>query len=86
MDAHIPTVEEIAARVGGIAALARAAGVDRTTPYSWRRIPAERVAAVSVATGISIAELRPDLAAAFAPAESLPEVTAQLAAFHREHG
>lgn len=69
MEITAPTAEEIARRVGGISALARAAGVDRTTPYSWTRIPAERVAAVAAATGIPIAELRPDLAAAFLQTE-----------------
>ena len=71
-------------------ALAARLGVSHSTVLRWADgkvpVPAERLAAVSAATGIPAAQLRPDLAAAFAPAESLPEVTAQLAAFHREHG
>jgi DNA-binding transcriptional regulator YdaS (Cro superfamily) len=50
--------------------LAEAVGVSREAVRLWRsgqrRIAAERVAAVSAATGIPAAELRPDLAAAFA--------------------
>lgn len=67
-------------------ALAARLGVSHSTVLRWADgkvpVPAERLAAVSAATGIPAAQLRPDLAAAFAPAENLAEVTAQLAAFH----
>lgn len=45
-------------------------GVAHTTVIRWaeRGVPAQRVADVSAATGIPAAELRPDLAAAFAGA------------------
>ena len=48
-------------------ALAQAIGVSDAVISKWlaRRIPAERVADVSAATGIPAAELRPDLAATF---------------------
>ena len=50
-------------------ALAEKIGVHETTVGKWlaRRIPAERVADVSAATGIPAADLRPDLAATFLP-------------------
>jgi DNA-binding transcriptional regulator YdaS (Cro superfamily) len=54
---------------GGLKALADAVGVSAPSIIGWRRrgeIPADRLAAVSAATGIPAAELRPDLAAAFA--------------------
>jgi len=53
---------------GGVNALARAIGISNAAVATWRRIPLGRVAAVSAATGIPAADLRPDLAAAFAPA------------------
>lgn len=62
-----PSAKDVASKIGGMPALASAAGVNRTTPYSWSLIPAEHVKAISDATGIPAAELRPDLAAAFAP-------------------
>lgn len=52
---------------GGADALAEKLGIKRRTLFNWKSegVPAERVAAVSAATGIPAAELRPDLAAAF---------------------
>jgi DNA-binding transcriptional regulator YdaS (Cro superfamily) len=53
----------------GVTAVGLAArlNVDHSRVLRWAKgtIPAERVAAVSAATGIPAAELRPDLAAAF---------------------
>jgi DNA-binding transcriptional regulator YdaS (Cro superfamily) len=46
---------------GGTLALAQALGIQAPSIYSWRRVPAERVKAVSKATGIPRHELRPDL-------------------------
>jgi hypothetical protein len=57
----IPIVAEAAAKVGGIAALARALNVRHPTFYRWRRVPAERVLQIEKATGISRHKLRPDL-------------------------
>lgn len=72
-------------RAGGADALAARLGIARRTLFVWKSqgVPADRLAAVSAATGIPAAELRPDLAAAFAPAENIADVEAQLAAFHR---
>ena len=48
-------------------ALAKVLNVSEATVTRWVKggIPADRLAAVSAATGIPAAELRPDLAAAF---------------------
>ena len=46
------------------AQLARDLNLNRQTVYKWQergRIPAERVKAVAQATGLTLAELRPDL-------------------------
>jgi DNA-binding transcriptional regulator YdaS (Cro superfamily) len=70
-----PSPEEACKRLfsqrGMAAKLARALGVTPGALSQWERVPAERIAAVSAATGIPAAELRPDLAAAFAqPSEA----------------
>jgi DNA-binding transcriptional regulator YdaS (Cro superfamily) len=57
-------VERAIAVAGGVAALARAAGVKHTSVIGWRdrgMIPAERALAIEAITGISRGELRPDL-------------------------
>lgn len=54
---------------GMAAKLARELGITPGAISQWRYIPAERVAAVSAATGIPAAQLRPDLARAFAHPE-----------------
>ena len=59
------TIAEIIEKAGGVANLAKACGVTRTSPYRWERVPAEHVAAVSRLIGIPPRELRPDLAAIF---------------------
>jgi DNA-binding transcriptional regulator YdaS (Cro superfamily) len=51
--------------VGGFTALARLIGVTPQSVFGWQRVPAERLADVSRVTGVSAAELRPDLAALF---------------------
>jgi hypothetical protein len=58
-------IAEIIKAAGGAAKLAEKCGVDRTTPYSWQRVPAEHLAAVAEVTGLPAAKLRPDLARAF---------------------
>jgi hypothetical protein len=46
----------------GAEALADAAGVDRTTPYSWRNgVPPKYVVKVADAFGLAPHELRPDI-------------------------
>jgi DNA-binding transcriptional regulator YdaS (Cro superfamily) len=57
-------VSEIIAAGGGPTQLGKAVGVDHSTVIGWRRagrIPAERVAAVSRATGVARHMIRADL-------------------------
>jgi DNA-binding transcriptional regulator YdaS (Cro superfamily) len=65
-----PTPEEackaLFSRRGMTTTVARALGLTPGAVSQWDKIPAERVIAISAATGIPAAELRPDLAAAFA--------------------
>jgi hypothetical protein len=51
-----------------MAKVARGLGLTRATVAIWDKVPADRVAEVAQITGIPAAELRPDLAAAFASA------------------
>lgn len=46
---------------GGIGALARALGIAQPSVSGWARVPADRLAAVETATGVSRSILRPDL-------------------------
>ena len=46
---------------GGVAQLARKIGIAQPSVSNWNRVPAERVIAVEVATGVSRQQLRPDL-------------------------
>jgi len=46
---------------GGVAALARILGIAQPSVSGWTRVPADRVAAIESATGVSRADLRPDL-------------------------
>jgi len=46
---------------GTLAKIARALGVTPSAVAQWKRLPAERVVAISAATGIPKHELRPDL-------------------------
>ncbi|MGL4495932.1 MAG: Cro/CI family transcriptional regulator [Beijerinckiaceae bacterium] len=54
-------LREAIEKVGGVSALARAIGVAQPSVSNWDRVPAERVAAVEAATGVSREILRPDL-------------------------
>ncbi len=56
--------------VGGVGALARALGLAQPSVSSWRRVPAERLAAVESVTGVPRNELRPDLFASFSDRDS----------------
>ena len=65
--------------VGGNAALARFLGISREAVSQWDRCPAERVVAVSEATGgrIQPEQLRPDIFRRVEPKlEDLPEARA----------
>jgi DNA-binding transcriptional regulator YdaS (Cro superfamily) len=59
-------------------ALARRLGVAHSTVLRWaeHRVPADRLAAVSDATGIPADELRPDLARAFDRPTPAPQAAA----------
>lgn len=46
---------------GGVAQLARKIGLAQTSVSNWSSVPAQRVIAVETATGVSRANLRPDL-------------------------
>ncbi len=46
---------------GGVGSLARKLGISQPSVSGWSRIPADRVVAVETATGVSRAQLRPDL-------------------------
>lgn len=52
---------EVLARSGGTVALATALGISSPAISQWERIPAERLGQVSWVTGMSFAEIRPDL-------------------------
>ena len=67
-----PPIRDVIEAAGGAAPLAAACGVDRTTVYSWRRIPAQHLAAAARVTGWAAAQLRPDLAAVFGPGGPAP--------------
>lgn len=54
-------LEQAIRTAGGVSELARRIGIAQPSVSNWNRIPAERVAAVESATGISRAILRPDL-------------------------
>jgi len=57
----IEIVAEAAAKVGGIAELARLMGVKHPTFYRWKKVPPQRVMQLENVTGISRHRLRPDL-------------------------
>lgn len=58
----LPILREAIDRAGGMTSFAQSIGVTRSAIYQWTwRIPAERVPAISAATGISWHRLRPDL-------------------------
>ncbi len=68
--------------VGGMRALARALGISQPAISAWRRVPADRLAAVETVTGVPRAELRPDLfAEAGVAAEIDPEDAARAAEY-----
>ncbi|MGH6771151.1 MAG: Cro/CI family transcriptional regulator [Xanthobacteraceae bacterium] len=54
-------LEEAIRAAGGVGALARLVGISQPSISNWSRIPAERVLAIEVATGVDRSVLRPDL-------------------------
>lgn len=49
---------------GGVAALAAALGLTKGAVSQWRRVPAERAAAVARLSGLPVSRIRPDLGVA----------------------
>jgi len=68
-------VKEVIAKAGGMRALGRALGINYQAIQSWKKIPAERISAISAITGLSPEELRPDLFKIFAAPRHHPETT-----------
>src|SRR5262245_66507634 len=56
-----PGLDRAIAAAGGVGALARKIGIAQPSVSNWSRVPAERVLTVEAVTGVSRAELRPDL-------------------------
>jgi TorA maturation chaperone TorD len=54
-------LDEAIRAAGGVTELARRIGIAQPSVSNWDRVPAERVAAVEQATGVSRVRLRPDL-------------------------
>lgn len=59
---------------GGVAELARRIGIRQPSVSNWTRVPAERVAAVEAATGVSRVQLRPDLYSELPVADEIDEI------------
>jgi len=81
-----PGLEAAIRAAGGIGALARALGLAQPSVSNWRRVPADRIAAVETATGVPRSELRPDLysrdGTAFNDSTALDEVDAARAGIY----
>ncbi len=61
-------------RAGGVAELARRIGIRQPSVSNWNRVPAERVAAVEAATGVSRVHLRPDLYSELAVTDEVSDI------------
>jgi hypothetical protein len=57
----IDVLKLAAGRAGGVPSLAKKIGVSKQALYQWRRVPADKVAALARETGLSERLLRPDL-------------------------
>ena len=71
-----PGLSEAIRAAGGVGELARRVSVSQPSVSNWTRIPAERVVAVEVITGIDRAILRPDLYGGQEMAGEIDEVDA----------
>jgi DNA-binding transcriptional regulator YdaS (Cro superfamily) len=65
MAKKFPDIQTVFQAAGGRKALAEKLKIQVPSTYSWKRVPADRVLAVSKLTGIPPEKLRPDLAAIF---------------------
>ncbi|UGY13507.1 molecular chaperone TorD family protein [Bradyrhizobium septentrionale] len=61
---------------GGVAQLARKIGIAQPSVSNWNRVPAQRVVAVEIATGVSRKILRPDLYSELAISDMLDPIEA----------
>ena len=71
-----PGLSEAIRAAGGVGELARRVGISQPSVSNWTRVPAERVVAVEVVTGIDRAFLRPDLYSGQEMADDIDEVDA----------
>ncbi|QIG91226.1 MULTISPECIES: Cro/CI family transcriptional regulator [unclassified Bradyrhizobium] len=62
--------------VGGVAQLARKIGIAQPSVSNWNRVPAQRVIAVEIATGVPRKILRPDLYSELAISDLLDPIEA----------
>ena len=63
------------AAAGGVGSLARKLGIAQPSVSAWKNVPAERVLTVESATGVSRAQIRPDLYPADEGAEAAIDET-----------
>jgi TorA maturation chaperone TorD len=56
-----PGLSEAIRAAGGVSELARQIGISQPSVSNWSRVPAERVVAVEIVTGVDRSILRPDL-------------------------
>jgi len=56
-----PGLKKAIAAAGGAGGFARLLKVDRTLPYKWVKVPAERIIEIERLIGVPREELRPDL-------------------------
>lgn len=54
-------ISDVIRAAGGLSALARGLGVDRTSIRDWRWVPAERVLEVERLSGVPASVIRPDI-------------------------
>ncbi len=54
-------IDEVMRRAGGADKVAQAIGVDRTTPYDWKRVPPRHVVRVAQLIQVKPSDLRPDI-------------------------
>ncbi len=71
-----PGLNEAIKTAGGVSELARQLGISQPSVSNWERVPAERVLAVEMATGVSRVALRPDLYSEAKVSDDVDEVEA----------
>jgi DNA-binding transcriptional regulator YdaS (Cro superfamily) len=61
MSKQLPDIEVVFQRAGGRKVVAGALNIKVPSTYDWKRVPPDRVAAMSKLTGMTPHELRPDI-------------------------